>query len=320
MLKENKNFNVLDKSDQSLAPIPGLDDHNVTRAGKWNWNPIRIQSVGEFKWIDKRELNIDSRYQREAISEVKILKIAKNWDWKLFGAISVIGRVNGEGSSKKISYWVYDGGHRTRASFKRAEISALPCMVFKSNDIREEALAFYGKNLFRKSVHPIDRFRALVVAGDEIALKTKELVERHGYEIKRGESDYKLVCVQSVYNAIKRDQEIAEAAFRVTYIVYEPHKIHDQFFRAVLFILENTVHLNVKVFTDKHLQKLKEAGPDFLRVAFDRAKSLHGKGGNRVDSQAIFDILNKGKQHKYKLFIDEIVQKNIEAKARFGRE
>ena len=97
-------LNILSKVDRSLAPVPNPNRAvAVSKRDKFDWSTGG--SRGEFRWIAKNDLNIDSRYQRDQVSEAKVMEIARDWDWLLLGCISVIEREDG-------SLWVFDGGHQ----------------------------------------------------------------------------------------------------------------------------------------------------------------------------------------------------------------
>ena len=78
--------------------------------------------------IAPKAIHVDPKYQRE--NNIKrSLRIANNWDWRVFSPISVSERPDG-------SYYAYDGQHRVVAAQRNEEIETLPCYVVKMADVR----------------------------------------------------------------------------------------------------------------------------------------------------------------------------------------
>lgn len=117
--------NMLDKRDHSFAPNPN-GKGSQEKVEKYRW--AKSSSPGEMMHLSKDELNLDDQYQRERVSEEAVVKIARNFDWALFGVLKVARRTDG-------TLWVFDGGHRLRACFYRSDIKTIPCIVFSMDDI-----------------------------------------------------------------------------------------------------------------------------------------------------------------------------------------
>ena len=154
-------MNILNKQCKALAPTFGNAAASVSKREKFSW--AEPCTPGTFLMIEKDALNIDGTYQREEVSKSKVLEIARDWDWKLLGTLSVIMRKDG-------TFWVVDGGHRCRASFFRDDIKELPCMVFEAEDEKTEAKAFVGTNTMKSSVSAYHKHRAAVKTGEPIAV------------------------------------------------------------------------------------------------------------------------------------------------------
>ncbi|MDF7777338.1 hypothetical protein P1X14_18920 [Sphingomonas sp. AOB5] len=107
------------------------------------------------------KLLIDPTYQRSiesGSSRTLILRIAKNWDWRLCPPLTVSRRDSG--------LFVIDGQHRTEGARTRGDIPWLPCCVSEYGSVAEEARIFVEANRKRRSVGRADTFRAAVAAGD----------------------------------------------------------------------------------------------------------------------------------------------------------
>ena len=99
---------------------------------------------GELLYLNKNILEIDHSYQRNA-KNARVLKLARRWNWLSCGVLTVAKRSG--------RYYVVDGQHRLMAALKRADIDQLPCLVFESSEMREEAVAFRDANKERRPIN-----------------------------------------------------------------------------------------------------------------------------------------------------------------------
>lgn len=113
-------------------------------------------------WIPIINLRIDPDYQREIARDGarNIGKIAKNFDWDLFGSV-VVSSLGGS------EFAIVDGQHRTIAAALRG-IEEVPCLIIYA-DPAKQARAFSAIN---GSVTAI--FHAEVMAGDEKAIELRD--------------------------------------------------------------------------------------------------------------------------------------------------
>ena len=132
---------------------------------------------GELKYINKNLLEIDESYQRTHNRE-KARSMASAWSWVACGTIIVGYRCG--------VYFVIDGQHRVIASRFRSDIIELPCIVFKTEDREEEASGFLNANTLRKPVRIIDKYKALLVAKDDLALYIKDVLDRENIVVTDG--------------------------------------------------------------------------------------------------------------------------------------
>jgi hypothetical protein len=87
------------------------------------------------------------------------------------------------------SLWIVDGLQRITALKKmgRKEVRA---EVFASKGPEHEAAVFKLVNLNRTRLRPIEQFRALLAAHDELAWKVKNVVEDCGFKVASGRSGH----------------------------------------------------------------------------------------------------------------------------------
>lgn len=281
-------MNILNKQSLALAPIPnGLFS---PKREKYSW--AEPCCPGAFLMIKKDDLNIDGSYQREEVSKAKVLEIARDWDWKLFGTLSVIMRRDG-------TLWVYDGGHRCRASFFRDDITELPCMVFSPVDEKTEAKAFIGANTMKSAVSAFHKHRAAVKTGEDIALAAQSILDKHGYiPMQWASKKYGFAAINALRSQVKVDRVLAEKVFSAcANIAVNGEQISGEVLDAV-FTCQKKLEGKADILTNGHLERLKRETLPGIEAAIRREKHIVGKGGVAISAKAILDVLNKGKQRR----------------------
>ena len=281
-------MNILDKTDRSQTPVFGQADVQVSKKDKCLWN--EPGAFGAFRSIAKQDLNIDGRYQRGQVSEVKVRKIARLWDWKLFGVISVIARIDG-------TFWVYDGGHRVRAAFLRDDIVSVPCMVFPGETLEEEAEAFLGANLLKSNVSAYSQHRAQVVVGEPIAIAAKKILDKHSYTSTATARSNGFAAISTLKAIIKEDEVTAARVFAACVDIAGGFK--DPISGEVvdgLFRCQRKLGNRVDILAGAYLEKLKKETLPGIEAVIRREKHLAGKGGAYVAARGILALLNKGRQ------------------------
>lgn len=118
-------------------------------------------------WVPIRNLRIDPDYQREIIRNGarNIGKIAKLFDWDLFGSI-VVSSLGGA------EFAIVDGQHRTIAAALRG-IEEVPCLIIYA-DPAKQARAFSAINGSVTAISKMAIFHAEVMAGDEKAIMLRD--------------------------------------------------------------------------------------------------------------------------------------------------
>ena len=160
---------LLEKSRQySKTASPDKLDDGQSKEKRYGYR--FIDKPGKFMMIDKNELSVDHSYQRHDVYMDGIRKMAKEWSWVACGAISVAKRGD--------AYMVTDGQRRTLAAMLLQSIKELPCMVFDSEGVRDEAEKFLLPNRNRKPVSAFDKYRAQVMIGEATALSIQSALQK----------------------------------------------------------------------------------------------------------------------------------------------
>jgi hypothetical protein len=283
-------MNILNKVSKSHAPVFGNLENQVPKREKFSWsNPCE---PGTFLLARKEDLNIDGTYQREQVSESKVREIAKDWDWKLYGVLSVILRPDG-------SLWVYDGGHRCRAAFLRDDITELPCMVFEVEDKTDEARAFLGTNMLKTFVSAYHKHRASVITREPVALAAQAILDKYGYVTSATATKNGFAAISKLQTIVKEDADTAEKVFAACVDIAGPHQdpISGEVIGAI-FRCQKKLEGKADILKNGHLDKLKKETIPGIEAAIRREKHIVGRGGSVIAAKAILDLLNKGKQRR----------------------
>lgn len=277
-------FNILSKVDKSLVQVPSRGKKIVLpKRDKFDWSTGG--SRGEFMWIAKGELNIDKRYQRDQVSEGKVREIASGWDWLILGSISVILRPD-------LSHWVFDGGHRVRASFYRDDVNELPCMVHKLESVNEEAKAFVIRNTMVNNVAAHDRFRASVCAEEPVSLSVQSILNECGLTAIKGGSVRvdQISCIGTLQTCVKEDPEAAKKVLRFLISISGDRPVVSKTLSA-MFVLYRHFKPQFDVI-EKYGDKISRHSQREIEVKIDQFARECGKGGHVIGAKAILELIN----------------------------
>lgn len=263
----------------------GRQSKTKTKIERYGWTVK--DTPGELKRLNKSVLQVHPAYQRHAV-ETKIKMIAAAWSWIACGVI-IVGKRGGE-------YWVIDGQHRVIAAMRRADIDSLPCLVFETDSVEQEARGFLDANTGRKPVSSIDKFRASIAAGDETAKYVDSLFHELG--ITPRATATKAMEIKSVAWAMTRARDSREAFEAVTRMAAELCKesiLHEMLLDGLYYIHVNSVtKLNDKRLRDR----LKKIGASRLIDAAKRASAYFARGGAKVWADGMLSEINKGLRDK----------------------
>jgi len=264
----------------------------VDKLKRYGWN--LKDRPGEFRLIHKRDLVISDEYQRDAM-QGKVSEISAAWSWIACGAITV-----GDRDGK---LWVIDGQHRVLAARRRSDIENLPCIVFVTWSVREEAVGFLDVNAGRKAVSARGKFKARIAAGDNVAVSTEALLRDLGLEIRSTpHSPNHLKCIDWVLRRVEQNEDQARRVLGLARDLCArdevpiPSKLLDG-----LYYIDERLGLDNKNLC----LRIRKIGADRLVVGATKAASFYSKGGARVYAQGMMEEINKGMRNKFDLFSDE---------------
>lgn len=270
-------------SDMSI--IYGKES-KLSKKEKYGW--ITKDVAGELRMLHKGVLQVHPGYQRDA-STPKVLAIAAAWSWIACGAI-IVGERGGE-------LWTIDGNHRVLAARRRNDIDLLPCIVFKTDSVKQEAQGFLSVNTNRKPMSGIDKFRASISAGDETAIYIDTIFNQLGIKVagsaKHGmEINSMGWCMESA----RIDRDVFESVVTVAAELCADHPVLKMLLEGLWYIdMYSPIKLN-----DKRLRSriIKIGAPKLIESA-QRAAAYFARGGARIFAQGMLTEINRGLRDKF---------------------
>ena len=238
--------------------------------------------------LPKNALRIDPTYQRDVAVD-KVSAITAAWSWVSLGAI-VVGERQGQ-------YWVIDGQHRVLASMRRSDITHLPCVVFQTADVKEEAKGFLNLNTGRKPVTAIGKQKALVAAGDEVAVFVHAQLEMIGLTVVQSpKAARQIKAVAWCMKRAAENKESFQVVLRLAVELSDKDSAH-----VAEKLLEALWFINQRIgLSDKRLvARMKEKGASELIAGANRAAAYYTSGGGKVWAEGMLAEINKGLRIKF---------------------
>lgn len=287
--------------EMESAPLPGTSVR-VDKIQKFNWN-TETGELGHNAMMDKWEINIDSSYQRN-IYDGRVSTIAKNWRWEAFGRLLVGRRTDGR-------LFIVDGQHRLLAARKRSDIKELPCVVFNSRGSDHEADVFLVTNTARGPMTILQKFKALLIIGDPIAMAIKDtadalgliIPEKSGGRKRQMGKDLNLNCIESIMVAWRINPQDAERCLVLCKEISNGYAITKDMFSGVFHLNQKMKKIGDSIFN--HREKLKASGYVEIMSTIKNQQIILGYGGYLVAAAGVLAVINKSKRKK--VIVEELM-------------
>lgn len=258
---------------------------------RYGWT--KSDKPGKLMFIPKTALSIPEEYQRTHKPFASV-KIAKNWSWLHVGALTV-GYRDGE-------YWVIDGQHRLLAALRRSDIFDLPCVVFNTDSIKDEADAFLGLNTGRAPVSSIDKYHAGLAALDENCLYVEMLLEDYDIQIKqtcnkKGETK----SIEWILTGAKKDRNRLGVVLEVARDFCESYMPKN--ILAGLWMLDERLNTKYGIMDTRFLKRLFKVGEAIVLTEITRSNAIYKSFGAISAAHGILEAVNKGLRNKFRMQI-----------------
>lgn len=273
----------------------------VDKVERYDWIPLG--KIGEFAWLDKRLLLVDSGphgYQREA-HDAKALDIARDFRWPAFGVLLVARTLDA-------TYFVFDGGHRLNAAMRRSDVKTVPCMIFDLASRAEQARMFSWANTRRRGVDAHEKHRAAVAGEDAVAIAVEQLISSLGYRTSKSDATYVIRCIAAVRRCFVNDEAATRDTLALAVQVAQGRIITDTLFQGLWYLWRAT---DGGIGERAERARVLKIGMDALVGGARKAQAAFIKGGARVWAQGMADVINRGRPERNHIFLGRPA--NIEA-------
>jgi len=270
-----------------------MNDERSKRGDKvsaYKW--VCVDKPGSLLSIDKQVLKIDDSYQRD-LNHAKTLELASQWSWVACGALIVALRGN--------DFWVVDGQHRLAAALKRSDISELPCIVFETTGVKEEAIGFLRSNTNRRPIGAIARHRAAIASDDALAKLVQAEITAAGLEVAScAHRAPQIKCITMCTTFARQNfPAFREALHMSASISVAAGAMVSERLLSGLFYIATTIPGG---FGDKRLQRrLMDVGLQRLLDGAARAAAFYVRGGPKVFADGMMQEINKGLRDRFEI-------------------
>jgi hypothetical protein len=260
----------------------------IDKIDRYDWKIL--DSPGTLVWINKNEIKIEEAYQRSLLKE-RVQAMSAKWSWIACGTLLIAQRAG--------ELWAIDGQHRLAASKRRSDITKLPCILFETESVQQEAEGFLFANIERKPMSIMQRHKAMVVSGDSIANKVQDKLTELGLSgtiDKKSPNHFKSYAWAMAQARENFDQFSVVLTTAVNLSKRESEPVQRILLTGLAYI--NKYHpggLN----EPKLAERIKVKGAFNLTLAAKKSAVLAGGGGGRVYAKGMIDELNKGLSRKF---------------------
>lgn len=260
--------------------------------------PDLINRPGVFMQIPTGSLRIDTQYQRP-VSGPRVDKIASDWSWIACGCLTVALRGSGSGD-----YFVVDGQHRLEGAI-RAEIPELPCIVFESVSHSGEAQNFIDLNTSRKAITVVDRYRAILVVEDPIALHVQKLLEIADRVPVSSRSSFPsskakvVMCIDYLLRAATTSPDILDHIWPLMINLCENELITRRLLQGFIYIERYLT--NTSVMERHWRRRVLSIGYSAIVKSIDETIGYEGASNTAVCARGILRAVNQGLRKKLTL-------------------
>lgn len=263
----------------------------IDKLKRYGWTSRGERPV--LSWIPKASIQIDGRYQRKP-SDSKVLRIASEFSWVAFGAISVARRPDG-------TFFVFDGQHRLLAVMRRSDIESIPCVVFDISP-KEEAGGFLDANSERRPVNAAEKFAAGVYGDRADWTIVSRVLQELGMSI---EANPKVAAGPNSIRCIALVFEIArssgEQVLRDVLVAAREVSADRSPSKPIISAIHWMTTRLEEGLSPRLVRRLAAIGPVELEKKGREYATMCGSGGAAAWAKGMIEIANRGLQKKFEI-------------------
>lgn len=242
-------------------------------------------------------INTDYSYQRP-LQTKKVMHYANDWDYFQSGSFHVVQRPDH-------TFWIVDGNHRLHAARKRGDVKDVRCLVIDSPGIEWEAVTFNKLQIDKVRVTAIQRYTALVVGKDPLALRIKSVLDYYNIGVSPKKDNTgtqeELVAISSLMEIADRFTDVELKA-----VIALSRKIADGKMIPgwlMLGVAELLVNPGVEFFSDRRIERLKRCGLKMLAISKDATMRQYNLSTRMGARNAMLEEANRHCQEANRIYL-----------------
>jgi hypothetical protein len=230
-----------------------------------------------FEIVPVAELTIDKDYQRGLTSFWQT--VAEKFNPALVGTLIVSER----GKRKN----VVDGQTRLKAMTEIGKTAA-PCLIYEGLSKKQEALLFSLLQTQRRNMTTYERFRAQLVAGEEMAIGISTIAQEVGFELSAKQTNNTIRAISALERMWRIDPEHLREILELVRDIWGVDN-RDAVSAQILTGLSTFVRNQTSIDYDRLRKRLADVTPALIinRAAQIREGAGWGTGAGKSVSQAI---------------------------------
>lgn len=250
-----------------------------------------IGAKPDLQWVSVGLIDVDNNYQRE-IKPHLVDKILKRFSWAKFGAIvlshGVAGRFN-----------VVEGQHRWKAASLHPDVSEVPAVIVRHEDVKGEAESFLAINRDRMAVTSVEQYWAGLTAGDDRAIAVSNVLQAAQCDVVPAAGHYRPNLTNSVTAIDRCLKRYGHAATRRALLIIRAAWPDDaKALRGTLITaLARIIRANEKTVQDHELTAaIRNQSFARLTAHAEGFRKLSGGSAETALTKTLAELYNKGKR------------------------
>ncbi|MBO6930621.1 MAG: hypothetical protein JJ856_13695 [Roseibium sp.] len=250
----------------------------------------RLGAKPRLEWVPVEKIRVDHNYQRE-LRPKRVAQILKEFCWRKFGALMLNEHPDG-------MLTVYDGQHRAEAARQHSRVSEVPATIVAVESMAEEAEAFLGVNINRSAVTPVERYWAGLEAGDQIALRVRDVLASASCEVVQAagcDGHNKTNAVTAVTRAINTYGD-ASVGFACR-VLSQGWSSDSKALKGTVIVAIARLHRNNNHVDEKRMLKMLEQNDrNCVSGNAEALRKISGGDAPTAIAKTICELYNKGLQ------------------------
>jgi hypothetical protein len=248
---------------------------------------VKTGDMGSMERVHKDAILIDRSYQRDQNTH-KVQAIAADWSYAAAGAIIVARRGP--------DLYAVEGAHRVLAARLRPDVEFLNCIVFQTEDEKDESAVFLITNTNRRPLTAIERFKAQIKAGDEAVQFADTLLAEAGYKIssKPVAGTRSTKSVGTIVRALRLDRDVFLSVWPLILELADGGPIHSRIIDTLFYIERRLVGTSASLTRGVWRERIMKLGADAIIRETAAAAAYHQSNSDAIWARGLIECMNRG--------------------------